>query len=222
MKAILKISAIKELTPDVLQIQLQKTAPISYEPGQAANVSINSPGWEDVLRPFTFTSLPTDDCIEFTIKTYALHKGVTNQLRSLKVGDTLIIHDVFGTITYRGPGIFMAGGAGITPFLAIFKDLEKKGALGGIKLLFANKKEEDIIQKEYFEKILGSRFINIISQEKNDLYEYGYISKALIHKHIEAGLPYYYLCGPDPMMDSIQQHLISLGVEDAYIIREKF
>lgn len=87
-------------------------------PGQAVDISINKPGWEEKLRAFTFTSLPKDEYIEFTIKTYPTHEGVTQQLLLLNKEDEIIIHDVFGSITYKGEGIFVAGGAGITPFIS--------------------------------------------------------------------------------------------------------
>jgi len=52
--------------------------------------------------------------LEFTIKKYPARKGVTDKLHSLAVGAKLLISDVFGTITYKGPGVFIAAGAGVT------------------------------------------------------------------------------------------------------------
>src|SRR5690606_18797953 len=135
-------------THDVLKITTEKPAAINHQAGQAVDVSINQKGWEQELRAFTFTSLPDDSNLEFTIKTYPEHNGVTQQLRSLKTGDTLLIHDVFGDITYKGEGIFIAGGAGVTPFIAIFKQLEKEGKTGNNKLIFANKTKGDIILED--------------------------------------------------------------------------
>lgn len=112
MSQIVEIQSIEPVTHDVLHITAEKPASLSYVPGQAVDVSVNKPGWENELRPFTFTSLPEDKYIEFTIKTYPDHNGVTNELRSLSKGDSLIIHDVFGTIAYKGEGVFIAGGAG--------------------------------------------------------------------------------------------------------------
>ncbi|RYG27457.1 MAG: flavodoxin reductase, partial [Chitinophagaceae bacterium] len=134
-----KIRSIENLTHDVLRIVAEKPAVLNYQPGQAVDVSINKPGWESELRPFTFTSLPEEDHIEFSIKTYPDHNGVTAQLLTLKPGDELIIGDVFGDINYKGEGMFIAGGAGVTPFIAIFKSLEKEKKIGNNQLLFANK-----------------------------------------------------------------------------------
>lgn len=54
--------------------------------------------------------------------------GVTNELLSLKAGDNLIVNDIFGAIHYKGEGTFIAGGAGVTPFISIFRDLKANGS----------------------------------------------------------------------------------------------
>lgn len=222
MKEILKIKSIKHVTHDVLGIVLEKPAGLTYIPGQAADISVNKPGWEEKLSAFTFTSLPDEDHLEFTIKTYPSHNGVTNQLLSLSAGDELILHGVFGDIAYKGEGIFIAGGAGVTPFIAIFKELEKENKTGHNKLIFANKTKADIILEEKFDKLLGKNFINILSVETVPGYEHGFISAELIKKHIDEHTKYFYICGPDPMMDAMEKHLSSLGIKKEFIVREGF
>ena len=163
---IVRITNIESVTHDVRRYQFEKPQGYTFKPGQATEVAINKEGWKEERRPFTFTSLNTDPYLEFTIKSYNDHPGVTNELGKLKVGDELIIHDVWGAIEYKGPGYFIAGGAGITPFIAIFRDLAQKNSLKGNRLLFANKTKRDIIIKDELEKLLGDNFINILSDEK--------------------------------------------------------
>jgi ferredoxin-NADP reductase len=174
------------------------------------------------MRAFTFTSLPEDKQIEFTIKTYPLHNGVTNQLLSLGVNDELIIQEPFGDINYKGEGIFIAGGAGVTPFISIFKQLEKENKIGNNKLIFANKTKADIILEDKFETLLGTNFINILSDEKLNGYAHGFISAELIKKQIEGNSQYFYLCGPPSMMNAIETQLTTLGIEEKKIVKEAF
>jgi len=216
-----KIKSIEKITHDVLHIVAQKPGGLQYHAGQAVDVSINKPGWEKELRPFTFTSLPTDNQIEFTIKTYPAHNGVTNQLLLLQPGDELLIGEVFGDIAYKGEGVFIAGGAGITPFLAILKQLEKENKIGNNKLLFANNTHADIINKEKLTNLLGNNFINILSNEKKEGFENGFITAGLIQKHTGKN-SFYYLCGPPPMMAAIENQLALLGVKSEYIVKEAF
>jgi len=222
MAQTVKILTVERLTHDVLKITAEKPANLSFTPGQAADISINKMDWQKEMRPFTFTSLPGDDFIEFTIKAYPSHNGVTQQIHKLEVGDELIIHEVFGDIAYKGEGIFIAGGAGITPFIAILKQLDKKGEIGNNKLIFANKTKADIILEDKFHNLLGQNFINILSDENVPKYEHGYISAQLIKQQLTKNPQYFYICGPEPMMQTVEQHLSSLGVSKDHIVREEF
>ncbi|MCB0628443.1 MAG: FAD-binding oxidoreductase [Saprospiraceae bacterium] len=222
MKKIIKIRSIEHLTHDVLRIVAEKPTGLAFVPGQAADISINKPGWENELRAFTFTALPEDDHLEFTIKTYPAHQGVTAQLLSLHPGDELIVNGIFGDIAYKGEGVFLAGGAGVTPFIAIFKQLEKEGIVGHNKLIFANKTKADIILEEKFTQMLGKNFINILSDEQRTGYEHGFISANLIKKHSTDHTKFFYLCGPPPMMQAIEQQLSTLGVTAENIVKEAF
>lgn len=222
MSQAVKIISVTHLTHDVIRIVAEKPVSLTYLPGQAVDVSVNKNGWEQELRPFTFTSLPGDDHIEFTIKTYPSHNGVTQQLLLLGAGDELIIHDVFGDINYKGEGIFIAGGAGVTPFIAIFRWLEKENRVGNNKLVFANKTKADIILEDTFRDLLGDRFVNVLSEETYPGFEHGFISKELIQKYIDENTRYFYLCGPDPMMAAVEKHLAALGIAEERIVREAF
>ena len=217
-----KVKSVNHVTHDVLRLRIEKPKDFKYVPGQAVDIAINKPGWDDKLSCFTFTSLPEDDFLEFTIKIYPQRKRVTNELLSIKAGDEVFVYKPFGDIHYKGDGIFIAGGAGITPFLAILKVLEKEGKIKNNKLIFANKKKEDIIDREYFEKLLDKNFINILSDEEVEGYEHGFVNADLIKKYAQKGLDYYYLCGPDPMMKAVEKHLESLGVKPEQIVKEGF
>lgn len=214
------ITGIEHVTHDVLRITLERPRDYHFTPGQATEVAINKEGWKEERRPFTFTCLPDDPFLEFTIKTYTDHKGVTNELRSLKPGDALILHDVWGAISYQGEGLFIAGGAGITPFLAIFRDLARSGKLGNNMLIFANKKKEDIIHEAEFRDRLGERFINILSDEKIPGYAHGFISREFLQEHISDFDQKFYVCGPPPMMEAVQGQLASLGVGEGAVVVE--
>ena len=221
-KHLVKIKSIRHLTHNVLQIVTEKPPLYTFIPGQATEISINKIGWKNEKRPFTFTCLPDKNYLEFTTKTYPSHKGVTNQLLQLKKDDELILHDVFGAIAYKGEGLFIAGGAGVTPFICIFRYLQSKNEIGDNKLIFANKREEDIILAEEFRNLLGDNFINILSDEQTDKYEYGQITEAFLKAHIQGINKKIYICGPEPMMDAIEKFLSHLHVDEKLIIKEKF
>lgn len=215
-----KIQSLKNVTPDVLQIVAERPSGYDFIPGQATEVAIKKGKWQEEKRPFTFTSLPDANFLEFTIKTYPLRKGVTNELLKLKAGDELILHDVWGAISYKGQGVFIAGGAGITPFLCIFRHLHSTNQIAGNKLIFANKTKADIIHEDELKKMLGVSFINILSDETVGEYAHGYITKDFLKRNIERFDKIFYLCGPPPMMDAVQGYLADLGVTNNSIVVE--
>ena len=134
----------------------------------------------------------------------------------------MILHDVFGAIAYKKEGVFIAGGAGVTPFISIFRFLRSKNEIGGNKLIFANKRKVDIILKQEFESLLGKNFINILSDEKANGYGYGYIDEQFLKANITSLNKTIYLCGPEPMMEAVEKHLSNLGVEEKSIVKEEF
>ncbi|MGH2565900.1 MAG: FAD-binding oxidoreductase, partial [Ginsengibacter sp.] len=198
---IVKILDAEYVTHNVRRFKVSKPGSYVYKPGQATDIIINLPEWKEERRPFTFTSLNEWDHLEFTIKIYNDHNGVTNKLGTLHAGDELILHDIWGAIHYKGEGAFIAGGAGVTPFIAIFRQLQKDGKLGNNQLIFSNRTSKDIILKDEFEKMLGKNFINTLTDEKTENYDNRRIDKSYLKEKIKNFSQYFYICGPDSMIE---------------------
>ncbi len=214
------IRKIEQLTRDVYQFITDKPKNYSFKPGQATELSINKAGYVNEKRPFTFTSHPDDHELEFIIKSYASHNGVTDELSNLKVGDELIIGDAWGAISYEGPGTFIAGGAGITPFIAIFRNLMRQNKIQGNQLIYANKTSEDIILKQNLEAWLENNLDAILSEEDHPDHAHGHIdADYLKQRNIDGSKPIY-LCGPPPMMSAVKASLNEIGISTNNLIEE--
>jgi ferredoxin-NADP reductase len=218
---IVKIKTVRKVTHDVKSFRIEKPAGYQFVPGQATEVAINKPGWENERRPFTFTSLSNEPTLEFTIKRYTDHNGVTNQLHQLDPGDELILHDVWGAIEYKGPGYFIAGGAGITPFIAILRQLHRDNQLAGNTLFFSNKTVDDVIYEEEFTSMLGKNAVYILSREKKEGYENGTINTDYLRSHVTDFNKHFYVCGPDKMIADINASLEKLGAKPDLVVFEK-
>lgn len=217
---IVKIISTEPVTHDVRRFKIEKPSGYSFIPGQATEVAINLPEWKNERRPFTFTSLNEWDHLEFTIKIYSGHQGVTNKLGTLKAGDELLLHDVWGAIQYKGEGTFIAGGAGITPFIAIFRQLQKEKKIGNNTLLFSNKTQKDIILKDEFTAMLGERFINTLTKETVPGYDHHTIDEEYLKQKIKNFNQHFYICGPDAMVQGIKGILEKLGGKEAVVTVE--
>ena len=218
---IVKIISVEPVTHDVKRFTIQKPEGYKFTPGQATEVSINTPALKNEKRPFTFTSLNDNEHLEFTIKIYDSHNGVTKELGKLKHGDELIIRDVWGAIEYKGEGVFIAGGAGITPFIAILRQLHTENKIASNKLIFTNKTESDIILEQEFDEILGKNFINTLTDEKKEGYENRMIDAAFLKEKIDDFTQHFYVCGPPPFVKAISKALTILGAETDAVVFEK-
>lgn len=224
-----KIIKIEEITHNVRRYTLEKPVGYKFIPGQATDVSINKTGWEDEKHPFTFTCLNTNDYLEFTIKSYKLsqfpnHSGMTEILGTLEVGDELIIDEPWGTINYQGKGVFIAGGAGITPFIAILRDLKSKNELKGNRLIFSNKTQQDIIIKQELEemfKVNPEDLTFVLTEEESSNYHFGRIDEKYLSEQINDFGANFYICGPRPMVRELTATLANLGCKTESIVFEK-
>src|SRR5690606_31229900 len=151
----------------------------------------------DKLRPFTFTSLNEWPHLEFIVKIYDDRDGVTKEMGKLNAGAEFLLHDVFGTISYKGPGIFIAGGTGITPFIAIFRALYFSGNLRDIALMYSNQTEEDVILRDELFKMLGPAFLNVFTRQGVIGFMERKIDRKYLIETIRDFNTQFYVCGPE-------------------------
>lgn len=221
MQISVKILDTVPVTHNVRHYRLERPKGYNFSPGQATEVSIDRDGWQDKKRPFTFTCLPDADNLEFTIKSYFDHSGVTNELWSLGAGDKLILRDVWGTIQYRGPGTFIAGGAGVTPFIAILRHLNATGKIAGNRLIVSNQTEKDIILRDEFEAMAGLETLWTVTNDQKSKLLQERIDADFLRRHIGNFDQNFYLCGPDPMVKDLRDFLEELGANVSNVTWEK-
>jgi cytochrome-b5 reductase len=209
------------ITHDVKRFVLSRPEGFTFEPGQGVELAIDKPGWESEGRPFTPTSLPEDKVLEFTIKGYPEHHGMTEQLHQLGPGDTLLMSETFGTIRYRGPGTFIAAGAGITPFLAIIRSLARDGELAGHGLLCSNKGPQDIIGEQELRHYLGEHARFLCTRESDCHCEHQRIDKTFLRANIHDLSQRFYICGPPPFVEAVNAALKALGAEPDALVFER-
>lgn len=214
----LKIISNQYITHNVKRFVLKKPKDFTYAPGQSAVISINIPGWENQLRPYTFTSLQHWDYLEIIVKIYEEHEGVSAQMGKLNTGAELLLHEVFGTIKYKGPGIFIAGGTGITPFIAIFRALFESGNLRKVALLYSNRTKDDIILHDELTKMLGPAYKNVFTKEGVIGFRERRIDRKYLIETIGNFDSRFYVCGPQDFTEEICEALVSLGADPEYLV----
>jgi cytochrome-b5 reductase len=205
---------------DTRRFILERPEGFDFEPGQGVELSIQQEPWEDEGHPFTPTSLTNDLVLEFIIKGYPESDGFTMAMQDLDAGAGLSLGDPFGSIRYRGPGVFIAAGAGITPFLAILRRLAREGALAGHKLLLSNKTEQDLICAEELRHYLGDQAHFTFTRQPNTSHDTHHIDHGYLRGHIDDLEQYFYVCGPDAFVKAVNEDLINLGVDSQRLVYE--
>ncbi|ADJ28442.1 FAD-binding oxidoreductase [Nitrosococcus watsonii] len=209
------------VTHDVKRFIVSRPPGFDYQPGQGVELAINQPEWKDQGRPFTPTSLGEDKVLEFTIKGYPDHNGVTEKLHTLLPGEELLMSDPFGTITYQGTGVFIAGGAGITPFMAIIRQLSCQDQLANHTLIFSNKTPADVICEKEFRHYFDEKCILTCTETSAPGYEDRFITKEFLQEKVSDFNQQFYTCGPPQFTKDINNTLLELGANPNALVFEK-
>lgn len=190
----------------------------AFAAGEACRLAVDADNWRDEDRPFTMSSLPDGESLEWVIKHYPDHHGMTERLAACEVGDHLLMGEPGGYFHDRGPGVFLAGGAGVTPFLAILRDRARKGGAAGYRMLFSNSTAADVFLKDELDQHLGADVIYQVTAEDTDFADRRRIDKAYLAEKIGHFDQFFYVCGPPGFSEELRPALLELGVPEAKII----
>jgi ferredoxin-NADP reductase len=207
----------EQLTHDVVRLTLQRPKDYEFIAGQAIDFKLDIPAAKDKVSPFTFTGLNTADHLELTIKCYPEHHGMTEQVAKLQAGDEVIISEPFETVQLKGPGVFIAGGTGMTPFIAILRQKKVDGTLKGNSLFFFNKRKEDVFMEDEFRSWLGEDFHSVLSKEEAPGHLHGMAGAEFFKAYITDFHQPFYTCGPEGFVNAVKATLTSLGASEEMI-----
>jgi cytochrome-b5 reductase len=209
------------VTHDVQRLLLSRPDGLVWKPGQGIELAIDRDEWREQARPFTPTSLLEDRLLELTVKRYPEADGVTEALHQLESGAGLLLAEPFGSITYQGPGTFIAAGTGVTPFLAILRRLAKDGGLAGHRLLLTNKRERDLICGLELEYYLADDLVLTFSREDQPERKGRRMDAEFLDTHLGERDGYCYVCGPDGFVEAMNEALLDLGVPEQKLVYER-
>ncbi len=208
--------------------------PFDYLPGQYLNLKLNIDG-KVVNRSYTIASSPTRrDACELSIKREP--NGLVSRFLHdrIRIGDRIAVGAPAGKFVFSGDEanevLLIAGGVGITPLMSMVRSLTDRSWKGDIYFLVVAKSERDLIFRDEL-AFLQKRFPKLHvcpTLTRSDPAsgwqgETGRASASLLKKFVpnHANIPVY-LCGPDEMMASTRQLLLSVGVPKESIHTEAF
>jgi predicted ferric reductase len=225
-----RVARVEQTTHDTYTVSLeqQSGAPLSHQPGQFMFLKLLRPGRLSEEHPFTMASSPTGEPpLEATIKESG---DYTSTIGETRTGDGALIEGPFGRFSFRYRDaesfLFIAGGVGITPILSMLRALRDTGDARPAVLIYGNNAERDIIFRDELETLPAHVRVVHVLAEQDDGWDgpTGYVTKEIIEENASELLDQarVYLCGPPPMMDTVETALRGLGVPRSRIHTERF
>jgi 3-ketosteroid 9alpha-monooxygenase subunit B len=227
----LKVSAVIRETPECSSFELSVPTELQeayrYKAGQ--HLTFELP-WDDfkVTRCYSLASCPDlGETLKIAVKRVAGGR-VSNWMNdNLRAGDSIRASVPEGRFvldpeTRAGAPLFLfAGGSGITPVIALLKSA-LTNTRRSVALLYANQDRSSVIYDEEIDRIAAEHPDRVLVRHHLDS-EGGYLRpdeiRALLH---HTDIAEFYICGPEPFMELIEQTLDEAGVHDELVYIERF
>lgn len=201
----------EKINYNVICFSVQKPFGFNFHPGQAVDLSIDKPGFELEVAPFTIISAENDSYLKFIIKIQPSKNSLTYHLSVLKLGAMIKLSRPWNTFEYMGPGNFIAAGTGIVPFIPILDYIRKFDAnfTDRYILVYASKNKEGILFEKKLRRMFGKNFITKLSNTKSpERIDFVFL-KSIIRKRNQ----YFYVCGPKSFEFDTMSNLVKLGIQ---------
>lgn len=173
-------------------------------------------------HPFTISSAPAEEMLRLTIK--ASGNFTRDLFARLKEGMEAVIEGAYGMFDYKTGGqkqIWIAGGIGLTPFLAFIRDMN--GSLTqDVEFYYTVRHPEEAL---FLEEIKAAADKNLCFRPH---IRFSATEGSLRMDHILQDIPgdlkdyHVYLCGPLPMIQAFEKKFIELGTAKNHIHYEEF
>lgn len=210
-----KVLAAVQHNENIKHFVIQKPDDYGFTPGQAMEISLDFYGISDVKRAFSITCTSDTPNLEFMAKINPQTDGFSRALAQVQAGDYLRISPPLGSIHYKGPGYFIAGGTGITPFISIFKQLKELDSIEGNFLIYTARRDSDVILERELRWMFGNS-CSLNYTDNNRRIDFGFLKDK-----VTSTRKYFYICGPELMVENVKNILLSMGVCESLMVQEK-
>jgi len=203
-----------------LSMQPEGHAGFRFRPGQFGWLTVYGSPFKITAHPFSFSSSAehAGGRVEMTIRELG---DFTSDIGKVPAGRRVYLDGPYGAFTTGHPAdmhVLIAGGVGITPMMSMLRTLADRGDARPALLLYGSKDWDSITFREELDALRSRLDLKVVHVlEKPDAQwtgERGYIDAALLARHLPA--PYaeheYFICGPNVMMDAIEEALRELKV----------
>ncbi len=239
----LSIKSIRMETADALTIVFDQPqeGPLQYHAGQFLTLVLAIEG-KSVRRAYSLNTAPSlDKYPAVTVK--RVENGLVSNFihDTLKEGDSIEVLEPMGQFTTEIKPqqarhvVLLGGGSGITPLMALLKDILSHEPESQVSLIYANRDPESIIfregLKEWAQKFPERfRVLHILEDPKDfaEPHYAGRLNTPVLREMLgrlslnESKQLEYFMCGPGGMMQQIEKSFSELGIPMEQLRKESF
>lgn len=231
-KILAKVSKITKETSDSVRITFVSERIPLFRAGTYLTVELKI-GDSLVTRAYSVVSEPLDSYhnhyVEIIVKDYPDSFVASYLNKDLKVDDEVYLEvglGQFGYDSYRDYKniVCLAGGAGITPFLAMAKYFKAVNSDVDMTIIYGSEDPNNIIAFKELQALESDKLkvVHVISGNYPDYNGLkGFITKEIIKKHASKETTYFF-CGSVNMYHAISKELVALNVDLRRLRKENF
>ena len=212
---------------------------IRYKAGQFLTVLVPGSDGKKVRRSYSMSSSPvTDSSVAITVKRVQNGQVSGYLCDRVKEGDFLEVIEPMGRFVYepetphQGKLVMIAVGSGITPLFSILKTVLKTTDRQ-VLLIYGNRNENNIIFKDQLERLEAEyaarlAIVPILSRPTGHWVGHrGRLHQAngvwfMKENRVDFKKDFFYMCGPEEMMDEMQKIFRLFEVPEEHIFYERF
>jgi predicted ferric reductase len=227
-----RVLEVEERRADCTRLVLgaEGHAGMPFRAGQYAWLTLGDTPFSLQQHPFSMSSSPDDPArIEFVVKQLG---DFTRRLANVEIGSRAYLEGPYGVFSMpEGEdrrAVFVVGGIGVTPVLSMLRTRRERKLQAPVWLVYANENQNEIVLLEVIEALAQALPLNVthVLARPPDQWdgETGYVDADTLDRHLPKDAPDidYFVCGPPPMMDSVEAALSARGVDTLRLRSERF
>lgn len=231
----LKLTGREIVADGIVAFRFAKPAGFTYSAGQnVALTLLDAPQFDAKGRSRTLTLASAPGDSELMVATRISGSAFKRELEALPIGGVVRITGPNGDMTLHAdsarPAVFLAGGIGITPFLAMARDAARRKLPHRITLFYSNRQAKDAAFLDELRQLEQANpnfrlVATITDPDPKQPWpgETGRITGETLRRHLpDARAPIYFFAGPPAMTKAMRDALGKIGVAESNMRCEEF
>jgi predicted ferric reductase len=223
----LRLREVRSLTDTIVELSIAPV-PQSFanaRPGQFGYLRLLSSRCGLEEHPFTISSPPHSETVTMTIKDMG---NYSHSLAKVGPGTRVLLDGPYGIFTPHicaGQQLFIAGGIGITPFLSIVRDMDKRKSLYRVTLVWSVRTDKDFVHEDTLREIAfrnkGFRYVPVVTAGEQGHH----VDREQLYSLFEPEDFFkmqVFFCGPDSMRRALHSLLRKSGLPRGAFHFERF